>query len=66
MGNVGRSGSIDDADRQHEITPPPDLLDRIFAQWPDMARYRDTATVERVDYWLRGERRWCWFVTITA
>lgn len=46
--------------------PPPDLLDRVFDNWPDMARYRDTATVERMVYWLHGEQHSCWFVTVTA
>lgn len=46
--------------------PPPDLIERVFAQWPDMARYRDTARIERVDYWRNGAWCWTWMVTIDA
>ncbi len=46
--------------------PPPDLLDRIFAQWPGMERYRDTSTIEPIYYWRNGAAAWCWCVTITA
>ncbi len=46
--------------------PPPDLLDRVFAKWPDMERYRSSATVERIDYWQASAWRWCWCVTINV
>ncbi len=46
--------------------PPSDLLDRVFEKWPDMERYRATATIERIDYETNGARRWCWCVTVNV
>lgn len=49
-----------------EPAPPAGLIERVFEQWPDMAKYRETARIERLDYCLCGEWRWCWSVTITV
>lgn len=49
-----------------EPTPHAELLDRVFEHWPDMERYRETARIERIDYCLNDEWRWCWCITITA
>lgn len=50
-----------------ESAPPAGLLDRVFEHWPDMAKYRETARIERIDYWTAATGwQWQWCVTITA